>query len=99
MAVFVQQALSMARELIVLANVVVVKEISGLSMEERFPKLKALAPSPLIVPLEDQLTVTLPHDCSSKSDHRPFPTNLVRFASTSVLTALSLSLIRRRTCC
>jgi serine/threonine-protein kinase ATR len=89
MAVFVQQALSMARELIILANVVVVKEISTLSMQKRFPKLKDLAPSPLIVPLEDQLTVTLPHDCSSKGDHRPFSTNLIRFASTSSLTTLS----------
>jgi hypothetical protein len=33
--------------------------------------------------------VTLPHDCSSKGDHRPFSTNLIRFASTSSLTTLS----------
>lgn len=88
MAVFVQQALAMASELIVLANVTVVKEITLLSMERQFKKLKDLAPSPLIIPLEDQLTVTLPHDCSSQGDHRPFSTNLVRFASTYRATIL-----------
>jgi serine/threonine-protein kinase ATR len=51
-----------------------------LSMKRDIPQLVKLMPSPLIVPLQESLTATLPPTSSTaNSHHQPFPLNLPTF--------------------
>lgn len=51
-----------------------------LSMKRDIPQLAKLMPSPLIVPLQESLTATLPPTSSTiNSHHQPFPPNLPTF--------------------
>ena len=51
-----------------------------LSMRRDIPQLAKLMPSPLIVPLQESLTATLPPTSSTiNSYHQPFPSNLPTF--------------------
>lgn len=51
-----------------------------LSMKRDIPQLAKLMPSPLIVPLQESLTATLPPTSSTiDSHHQPFPSNLPSF--------------------
>jgi len=51
-----------------------------LSMKRDIPQLAKLMPSPLIVPLQESLTATLPPTSSTiNSHHQPFPLNLPTF--------------------
>jgi len=51
-----------------------------LSMKRDIPQLVKLMPSPLIVPLQESLTATLPPTSSTiNSYHQPFPLNLPTF--------------------
>jgi serine/threonine-protein kinase ATR len=51
-----------------------------LSMRRDIPHLAKLMPSPLIVPLQESLTATLPPTSSTiNSHHQPFPSNLPTF--------------------
>ena len=51
-----------------------------LSMKRDIPQLGKLMPSPLIVPLQESLTATLPPTSSTiNSHHHPFPSNLPTF--------------------
>ena len=51
-----------------------------LSMKRDIPQLAKLMPSPLIVPLQESLTATLPPTSSTiGSHHQPFPSNLPTF--------------------
>jgi serine/threonine-protein kinase ATR len=53
-----------------------------LSMKKDIPQLAKLMPSPLIVPLQESLTATLPPTSSTvNSHHQPFPQNLPTFHS------------------
>lgn len=54
-----------------------------LSMKKDFPRLLALGRSPLIVPLQESLTATLPPTSSTSfgSSHQPFPANTPTFES------------------
>ncbi|KAI0254821.1 hypothetical protein BJV78DRAFT_1273863 [Lactifluus subvellereus] len=55
-----------------------------LSMKRDIPQLAKLMPSPLIVPLQESLTATLPPTSSTvNSHHQPFPPNLPTFHSFS----------------
>jgi serine/threonine-protein kinase ATR len=55
-----------------------------LSMKRDIPQLAKLMPSPLIVPLQESLTATLPPTSSTiNSHHQPFPPNLPTFHSNS----------------
>lgn len=54
-----------------------IKEDSArtLNMSRDFPILSKLAPSQLIIPLQESLTASLPSTSSAESDHQPFPHN------------------------
>jgi serine/threonine-protein kinase ATR len=56
----------------------------SLSMKRDFPKLMALGQSPLIIPLQESLTASLPPTSSASSSsaaHEPFPPNTPTFES------------------
>ncbi|KAG5654241.1 hypothetical protein H0H81_005928 [Sphagnurus paluster] len=50
-----------------------------LTMPKDFKKLAQLGKSPLIIPLQESLTASLPPTSSAESDHQPFPTNTPTF--------------------
>jgi serine/threonine-protein kinase ATR len=69
-----------------------------LSMKRDIPQLARLIPSPLIVPLQESLTATLPPTSSTvNSHHQPFPQNLPTFHSKSL--SLELPIHRIMTKC
>ncbi|KAI5124851.1 hypothetical protein M0805_007285 [Coniferiporia weirii] len=68
------QAVAMATELLRLCDYPIKDEATKtLSMAKDFPALAKLAPSPLIIPLQESMTVALPATSSSKTVHQPFP--------------------------
>lgn len=60
------------------------KEDWALSMEETFPKLHKLAPSRLILPIQESMTVVLPSSASELDTHQPFPHHAPTFQGTSI---------------
>ncbi|KIO32842.1 hypothetical protein M407DRAFT_66218 [Tulasnella calospora MUT 4182] len=46
-----------------------------LYLSQQFPKLSALAPSPLLLPLQYSMTVVLPSNRAESGVHRPFPSS------------------------
>ncbi|KAI0307055.1 hypothetical protein B0F90DRAFT_1807754 [Multifurca ochricompacta] len=68
-----------------------------LSMKRDIPQLAKLMPSPLIVPLQESLTATLPPTSSTvNSHHQPFPPNLPTFNSFSDDVEVMKSLAKPR---
>ncbi|KAL5508165.1 hypothetical protein ACEPAH_5783 [Sanghuangporus vaninii] len=55
--------------------------VKTISMSKTFPSLARLAPSPLIVPLQESMTVSLPATSSSQSAHQPFPLDVPTIAA------------------
>lgn len=79
----------MVKQLLDLANYKV-RDLSELHMKEHFRGLNNLAPSPMIVPLQSSLTVTLPSAVVNQFEHKPFPSNLpVMQSEQSVFVALT----------
>ncbi|CCL98247.1 uncharacterized protein FIBRA_00241 [Fibroporia radiculosa] len=58
-----------------------VREAKSLSMRKDFSRLFSLAPSQLIIPLQESLTASLPPTSSNEATHRPFPVDAPTFAS------------------
>ncbi len=78
----ISASLSMAAELLNLCNGQL-GDKSSVNMSKDFPRLFKLAPSPLIIPLQQSLTATLPPLSSTQvKDHKPFPIELPTFYST-----------------
>ena len=76
----VDQAINMATELLRLCDAPIKdNDAKTLSMTRDFPHLKRQAPSNLIIPLQESLTVNLPATSSHDSDHQPFPLDAPRF--------------------
>ena len=76
----VQQAVSMATELLRLCDAPIKdNDAKTLSMTRDFPLLKRQAPSDLIIPLQESLTVNLPATSCQNSDHQPFPPDAPKF--------------------
>ncbi|TDL29365.1 hypothetical protein BD410DRAFT_710460 [Rickenella mellea] len=71
--VLVSQSIMMSSELLDLCNYQVKDDTKTLSMARAFPRLLKLAPSPLIIPLQESLVANLPSTSSGESDHQPFP--------------------------
>lgn len=74
----------MVKQLLNLANYKV-RDGQELRMSTNFPGLFNLAPSPLIVPLQSSLTVTLPSAVVNQYEHKPFPIELPIIASARLL--------------
>lgn len=63
-----------------------------LYLSQQFPKLNAMAPSPLLLPLQYSMTVILPSNRAESGVHRPFPSSAptlegVHIVSTSISIA------------
>ena len=54
----------------------------ALSMKRDMHSLAQLVPSPLIIPLQESMTVSLPAASSTQSVHQPFPPDAPRIEST-----------------
>lgn len=57
--------------------------IRTMNMSRDFPILAKLAPSSLIIPLQESLTVTLPSSSSLGVNHQPFPNDIPTIACMS----------------
>lgn len=74
----------MANALLSLCDFPVGDTKKTLSMKKDFPGLLSLAPSKLIIPLQESLIASLPPTSSaSDSEHQPFPLDAPTIASMS----------------
>ncbi|GJJ07321.1 hypothetical protein Clacol_001522 [Clathrus columnatus] len=73
----VKQCKAMTDELLKLCNYQILDDPkTPLSLAKTFPGLAKLAPSELIVPLQESITARLPSESSLESSHKPFPDHL-----------------------
>jgi serine/threonine-protein kinase ATR len=63
----------MVNELLRLCDEPVAENASSLSMSKKFAKLYGIKNSPLIIPLQESLTVNLPASAVDDSTYKPFP--------------------------
>jgi serine/threonine-protein kinase ATR len=73
----VDQTLRMAKELLYLCDFPVQKE-TQLSLPTHFPRLTSLANGELILPLQSSISVKMPGDYRTDTDHRAFEKDLPR---------------------
>lgn len=73
-------SLRMTEELLALCDYPIKDEKKALSMSKDFPGLFRSAPSPLMIPLQESLTASLPPSSSSDAMHHPFPLDAPTFA-------------------
>ena len=52
-----------------------------LNMARDFPRLKAMAPSPLLIPLQESLIANIPTAEVDEAAYKPFPVNAPRIIS------------------
>ncbi|KAI0340807.1 hypothetical protein BDW22DRAFT_1397789 [Trametopsis cervina] len=76
---WISATITMTRELLELCNLPVNDAKKSLSMSKDFPSLQKLAPSELIIPLQESLTASLPPTAALSRDHEPFPTDAPTF--------------------
>lgn len=70
----VEKSMAMTAELLRMCDYPIKDDSTKtLSMNKNFPALAMLAPSPLIIPLQESMTVSLPATSSSSTLHQPFP--------------------------
>jgi len=82
LSAFFGNARQMAQLLIELAEKP--STVSSVSLDAFFPKLVGMAPSPLLLPTQEALTVALPFAFSGNhKDHNPFPHKVVTVKSES----------------
>ncbi|KAG6850186.1 hypothetical protein H0H93_016614 [Arthromyces matolae] len=74
----VRQCLAMTNELLKLCDYPIDDDKKTLSMRS-FKRLAELGKSPLIIPLQESLTASLPPTSSAESNHQPFPLNAPTF--------------------
>ena len=87
----------MTKELLDLCNYPVNDSKKALHMGQHFPALKRLAPSQLIIPLQESLIASLPPSLELQSTHKPFPANAPTFASKLSQTQYLIRIIDRST--
>ncbi|EIN10974.1 hypothetical protein PUNSTDRAFT_63830 [Punctularia strigosozonata HHB-11173 SS5] len=75
----INESVSMTHELLRLCDFKLKDDKKILSMRRDFPRLYNLAPSRLIIPLQESLTASLPPTSLSSADHQPFPVNTPAF--------------------
>ncbi|QRV72397.1 phosphatidylinositol 3- and 4-kinase [Ceratobasidium sp. AG-Ba] len=73
------QSVAMVRELLAMSERDTPENEFTLSMKKHFGGLARLAPSKLIMPLQEYLTVNLPSSNTSKDLYQPFPINIPTF--------------------
>ncbi|RDB19974.1 Serine/threonine-protein kinase atr [Hypsizygus marmoreus] len=78
----INECLSMTNELLNLCDYHIEDSSKKtMGMRKDFPRLADLGKSPLIIPLQESLTASLPPLSSSESTHQPFPLNAPTFES------------------
>ncbi|KAG6832347.1 hypothetical protein H0H87_001811 [Tephrocybe sp. NHM501043] len=76
----IQQCLAMTNELLNLCDYHIDDDArKTLTMTKDFKRLAELGKSPLIIPLQESLTASLPPTSSAESNHQPFPPNAPTF--------------------
>jgi serine/threonine-protein kinase ATR len=85
----ISQCLAMTNELLNLCDHHIDDDSKKtLSMTKDFKRLAALGRSPLIIPLQESLTASLPPTSSLESTHQPFPSNAPTFQGLSICRIL-----------
>ncbi|KZT05577.1 uncharacterized protein LAESUDRAFT_655532 [Laetiporus sulphureus 93-53] len=79
-ATLINESLKMSEELLVLTNRPVRDDKKTMSMAKDAPALLRLAPSQLIIPIQESLIASLPPTSSSDANYQPFPINAPTFA-------------------
>ena len=80
----ISQCLAMTNELLNLCDHHIDDDAKKtLNMSKDFKRLAALGRSPLIIPLQESLTASLPPTSSVESTHQPFPSNPPTFEGSS----------------
>ena len=69
----------MTNELLGLCDFPIKDDRKTLSMQKNFPKLFKLAPSRVIIPLQESLIANFPPTSSSETTHQPFPIDAPTF--------------------
>lgn len=69
----------MTNELLGLCDYPVKDDWKTLNMQKQFPRLSKLAPSRIIIPLQESLTANFPPTSSSEATHQPFPIDAPTF--------------------
>jgi len=84
----VDESLSMTNELLALCDydlkVKKGQDEHSMSMSRHCPQLYKLGQSPLLIPLQESLTVSLPPNSASQSVHKPFPSDAPTFQSKNI---------------
>lgn len=80
---WIMATVTMTKQLLDLCNLSVNDNKKSLSMGKDFPSLQQLAPSQLIIPLQESLIASLPPSAASQRDHQPFPIDAPTFLSKS----------------
>ncbi|KAG9127763.1 serine/threonine-protein kinase M1 [Ceratobasidium sp. 392] len=75
----IAQSVAMVSELLVMSERETPENEFTLSLKKHFGSLARLAPSKLIMPLQEYLTVSLPPSTAAKDTHQPFPLNIPTF--------------------
>lgn len=76
----IRQCVAMTNELLNLCDYHIDDDSrKTLTMSKDFRRLAELGKSPLIIPLQESLTASLPPTSSAESDHQPFPPNAPTF--------------------
>ncbi|KAI0938155.1 hypothetical protein AcV7_003428 [Taiwanofungus camphoratus] len=93
----INESLHMTEQLLALCDHPVRDEKKNLNMSKDFPGLYRLAPSQLIIPLQESLTASLPPTSSSSDTvHQPFPSDPPTFARFSDEVEIMHSLAKPR---
>lgn len=87
--ILISQCLAMTNELLKLCDHHIDDDAKRtLSMSKDFRRLAALGRSPLIIPLQESLTASLPPTSSLESTHQPFPSSAPTFEGLSISAIL-----------
>lgn len=90
--ILIASSVAMATELLRLCDFPIKDDgLKSLSMSKDIPNLARLVPSPLIIPLQESMTVSLPTTSSSQSVHQPFPPDIPTIACMYSVTLVTFT--------
>ena len=81
----INDSLTMTNQLLDLCDYPIKDDNKTLNMQKQFPELFKLAPSRVIIPLQESLTADFPPTSSSEATHQPFPVDAPTFECLSAL--------------
>lgn len=84
-AKLVKDSRKMTEALLALCDRPLRDDVRVLSLKKDCPSLERLAPSRLIIPLQESLIATLPPSSAADATHQPFPVDAPTFASARMI--------------